>query len=265
MEPSSQSLAIESFSHSWLLTSVNSSSSSSLDCLQASLRPSIDGFYDPNSKQLDYNMLRPRRSTAEEEESHKFCFDIPACRGTTVAPADQLFSHGVIKPCCLYNELESHTSTPPPAPPPPSSALGAANKRAVSAVNIQCQVLGRWRKLSGRVLLNYFRRLKYSWVRSSSSRKCIRAADDAAADRRILQVSPRRSSTACSPDDGWSDADSSIYEAVLHCKRSIGKYSELNTHILHQNLMKLEPISKLHVINSTIVCICSWTGKLLVN
>ncbi|CAL1361307.1 unnamed protein product [Linum trigynum] len=237
MEPSSQSLAIESFSRSWLLTSVNSSSSS--DCLQASLRPSIDGFYDLNSKQVDYKMLRPRRSTSEEEESHKFCFDIPASvsaaagGGTTVAPADQLFSNGVIKPSCLYNELESHTSKPaaPPPPPPPSSALGAANKRAVSAVNIQCQVLGRWRKLSGRVLLNYFRRLKYSWVRSSSSRKCISGADDAAAaaaDRRILQVnkssspqvSPRRSSTACSPDDGWSEADSSIYEAVLHCKRS---------------------------------------------
>ncbi|CAN0825096.1 Probable membrane-associated kinase regulator 6 [Linum grandiflorum] len=189
---SSESLAIESFSNSWL-TNSTPSFLDSLDTSSPSVRPSFDGFHD-------------------FRESHKFCFDIPVSSSAVVAPADQLFSDGVIKPSSF---TKSHT---PPAGllQNPSPTPQAQKRVVVATVNIQCQVFSRWRKLSTRVVMKCFRRVKCSFV---VLRKSIRVDD---VRRRALQVrslsnSPPRRSTDV---NYWSDMDSSIYEAVLHCKRS---------------------------------------------
>ncbi|CAN1157289.1 hypothetical protein LINPERHAP2_LOCUS21476 [Linum perenne] len=202
---SSQSLAIESFSNSWL-TSINTSFFDSLES-SSSLRPSLD--------------------------MSMFNFDIPSSSSqAALASADQLFVNGLIKPTEQLTNYPSPPSSPQPPDPPlassSSSATAATSKRGdivASVVDVQCRVFCRWRKMSTRVVMKCFRRM---WVRSS--RKSIRVDD---VGRRVLevrslsnsppQVSPRRLSAGYSTDGNWSDVDSSIYEAVLHCKRSIGK------------------------------------------
>ncbi|CAN1793682.1 hypothetical protein LINPERHAP1_LOCUS20073 [Linum perenne] len=154
-----------------------------------------------------------------------FNFDIPSSSSqAALASADQLFANGLIKPT---EQLPIYPSPPSPPPDPPlasssSSAAAATSKRGdgvASVVDVQCRVFCRWRKMSMRVVMKCFRRM---WVRSS--RKSIRVDD---VGRRVLEVrslSNSPLSAGYSTDGNWSDVDSSIYEAVLHCKRSIGMF-----------------------------------------
>ncbi|KAI9182140.1 hypothetical protein LWI28_022492 [Acer negundo] len=108
----SQSLAVESFSYSWL-----SNIKPSFDSLDESPRASLDSFHEATSADLDYKIVKSQRF---QGESQNFNFDIPISQSP--APflhADELFSDGLIKPVYVDpSKIEtSHTSDPVIVPP----------------------------------------------------------------------------------------------------------------------------------------------------
>ncbi|TXG62958.1 hypothetical protein EZV62_009952 [Acer yangbiense] len=103
----SQSLAVESFSYSWL-----SNVKPSFDSLDESPRASLDSLHEATSADLDYKTVKSQRLQGESQD---FNFDIPI--SPSPAPflhADELFSDGLIKPVYVDpSKIEtSHTSDP---------------------------------------------------------------------------------------------------------------------------------------------------------
>ncbi|KAE8660489.1 Detected protein of unknown function [Hibiscus syriacus] len=180
-----QSLAIESFSYSWL----------SQDVL-------------------------PRTSTDIRELGYvtdqNFKFD-----GTTPAVfihADELFTNGFIRPvyvdplkrerCDAFDSIQTM---------PPSSPFSSKTE-----TRVRCSFL-RWCGKSTRRMLRYLYgnlRPLVGFLRKNSR------VDDL--DRRTQRVrsspraSPHQSTTASSAGESMCHLENSIYEAVLHCKRSVG-------------------------------------------
>ncbi|CAK7348802.1 unnamed protein product [Dovyalis caffra] len=209
MEPS-ETLAIESFSRSWL-TSVNSS----LHGLETPLRASLDCSHEAISEELDYRMPESRRSL---EEDQNFNFDFPISQSPdALLHADQLFSDGLIRPIFINQSKIEASSSLNLAPTVPSSFSSGT----VSAVQILCRFLGRWR----RILPNCFGYVRPFSHRLRGSRIITRVdnveriAWGVKSQSNSREASPRRR-TAYSLD-GCYDSESSIHEAVLHCKRSM--------------------------------------------
>lgn len=211
---SSEPLAIESFSYSWL-TSV----SSPLDGLEELLRASFDSSHEATAEDLGYQMPKPKRSL---EEVQNFNFDVPSSPyPDALVDADQLFSEGLIKPVFVgQSKIEASSSLdllPKMQSSFPSSAV-------VPAVHIRCCNFERWRKSSKRILQNCFGYLRPLCHKIPGSRRSTRVDD---IDRRARQVKSWSKSPRASPGITYSstdccDIENSIYEAVLHCKRSIG-------------------------------------------
>jgi hypothetical protein len=211
----SQPLATESFSYSWL-----SNVRPTLDGLDRPFRASLDSSHAATSKESDYRVIKSRRCS---EESQDFDFEILTSQSPPLAHADELFSNGVIKPVSVDpSRLEvSNYSNNNPAMPSSSSS----SRIAIQVVQDNSHFL-RWKKPLERILLKCFGCFRPSCHKIKGSRKCTRVDD---IDRRVSEVkrwsnSPQASpqpSIVCSTGD-CCDRESSIYEAVLHCKRSIG-------------------------------------------
>ncbi|KAL5859621.1 hypothetical protein ACOSQ4_000917 [Xanthoceras sorbifolium] len=108
----SQSLATESFSYSWL-----SNVKPSFDSLDESLRASLDSYHEAISTDLDYKIIKSQRFWAEAQN---FNFDIPVSQSpAALLHADELFSDGLIKPVYVDpSKIEmSHTSDSVTIPP----------------------------------------------------------------------------------------------------------------------------------------------------
>ncbi|KAI4303388.1 hypothetical protein MLD38_039028 [Melastoma candidum] len=184
-------LAIESFSCSWLSSS----------------RPSLDS--------LDLDLDRHPGTLSPPQD---FYFDVPASDDHEFAHADELFSLGVIKSVLFDAPI---SQTPP------------ANSGTVSRdIPPRWSLLRRWRKSFLQTIWRCFRCVGPFLVRLANSRWCTRVDDiDRRKSRDMGWHSPRESSlfptyssaNCLAVDD--SRAESPIYEAVLHCKRSIEKYS----------------------------------------
>lgn len=210
---SSQPLAIDSFSHSWL-TSINSS----LDGLDELLRASLDSSLEATSKELEYKTTKSKRFL---EEVQNFNFDVPICQSPdALVHADQLFSDGLIKPIFINQSKIEASNFLDLAPAMPS----ISSKTGVSAVDIRCHSFIRWRR-SLQKCFGYLRTLCH---RIGGLRKSIKVDD---IDGRAWEVKRPSNSPGASPRqrttylrDDWCDIESSIYEAVLHCKRSMGMF-----------------------------------------
>ncbi|GAV69903.1 hypothetical protein CFOL_v3_13403 [Cephalotus follicularis] len=197
----SPSLAIESFSHSWL----------------ANAKPSLDSFDEPLTASVD-------SSHEHTSKAHNFNFDIQLC--IDLVDADELFFNGLIKP--VY--VEPPKRGPSCSNSDSTSVMLDSSSSSIKTVVIQAptrgHILRRWRKASDQVLQKCCQYVRSFFFKVGCSRKCIRVDD---IDRRVwearsLSNSPQASplpTIACSVGD-WCDTESSIYEAVLHCKRSIG-------------------------------------------
>lgn len=180
-------LAIESFSNSWLVN-INSS---------------IDHI---KKDQTDAS------SNRFKEEAQDFEFDTPISR--YLVHADQLFANGFILP--IYID--------PSKIEPSSSSSSKALSRKVS---IHYCSIRKWCKSSKQIARKYFRVIRPSCEKVGGLRKSTSRVE-ALMERRewkaqslsnSLQGSPQN--TDCSLGD-WFHIESSIHEAVLHCKRSIG-------------------------------------------
>ncbi|KAG5223494.1 membrane-associated kinase regulator [Salix suchowensis] len=198
----SQPLSIESFSYSWLVN----------------LKPSLES--------LD-NSFRASLDASDED----FKFDFPISQSPlTLVHADELFSNGYVMPLFIdplkmeaYDVSDSTSALPAPSHAP---------KTAVSACKPQrCSSLRRCRRLSKQIVQKYLDFLRPLCRRIRGHRSSSRTEN---IDSKVqvmknwgysTETSPRIS-VAYSVDDFWRrscDSESSINEAVLHCKRSNGK------------------------------------------
>lgn len=181
----SQPLATDSFSYSWL----------------------------PNSKLPPNDLVEPLRDSTcysiistLQEEFQNFNFDTSIIHSPFfLAHADELFSDGLIKPVFLDpSRLESSCNTPD----------FKKTKKKFHHGN-----LTRWKTLTSqtlRILSRYFNKLRKKVRCSRKSNK----VDDIGKKEWQVKRSPK--SVIVHPIGALHDHENSIYEAVLHCKRSIG-------------------------------------------
>ncbi|XP_062120293.1 probable membrane-associated kinase regulator 6 [Humulus lupulus] len=227
METSHQSLSIESFSYSWLVNL----KVPSLESLDNSLRTSLDASDEANS----FIEMDPRMPPSKRffRNSQDFKFDFPTSPSPlTFVHADELISNGYLMPLFLdplkmevYEASSSNESM---------SIINSLHspKPGVPADNSDASSLRRCRRLlSRRIIQKYlnFLRPLYRRIRGHNKASAKAAVHvDKRGKNRVYSsetASPRISVAYSADNDCWRkscDSDSSIYEAVLHCKRSIG-------------------------------------------
>ncbi|KAK4786865.1 hypothetical protein SAY86_010698 [Trapa natans] len=220
---SPQLSTVESFSYRWLVN----------------LKPShqgLDSFlgeYLESRDEASFIEMDPRLPQSKrfyrKSSSYDFKFDCPASSvPLALVHADELFSGGYVLPIFAnpVKRIKSceaqfdSTSTP-------SSYSRAANFCADGS-KIHSPSLKRYGRLSNRAWNKYFQLFRPLW---QIIRKCKLSSkrDRSRAQSSMNYVYPTDSSPRISSvyyADNWRrscDSDSSIYEAILHCKRSIGK------------------------------------------
>ncbi|XP_004496506.1 probable membrane-associated kinase regulator 6 [Cicer arietinum] len=223
----SQPLSIESFSYSWLVNL-----KPSLESLDSSFRISLDASDEASFIEMDPRMPPSKRFFKNiSHDSNKF--DFPTSQSPlTLVHADELFSNGYLMPFFVeslkmeeYEALDSNTSL--------NSSSHATKSVVVPLGHSRCSSLKRCRTLSRRIFLKYLnflrplcRRLRGQ--KPSSNIETVAKRGEGVMNWRYYnsETSPRIS-VAFSSDD-WRkscDSESSIHEAVLHCKRSIERMS----------------------------------------
>ncbi|XP_015878307.3 probable membrane-associated kinase regulator 6 [Ziziphus jujuba] len=226
----SQPLSIESFSYSWLVNL-----KPSLESLENSLRTSLDASDEASS----FIEMDPRMPPSKRffRSSQDFKFDFPVSQSPlTLVHADELISNGYLMPLFVeplkINEAfesssNSNQNLPISLHSPKHSVSGANHSDCTNSMR-----RGR-RLLSRRIIQKYFNFLRPLYRRIRGQRASSNKADkrihhhQAVKNSRVYssETTSPRISVAYSADD-WRkscDSDSSIYEAVLHCKRSIGQ------------------------------------------
>ena len=218
----SQSLSIESFSYSWLVNL-----KPSLESLDSSLRTSLDASDEVSFIEMDPKSPPSKRFFKNSQDSK---FDFPISQSPfALVDADELFSNGYLMPLFVeslkmeaYEASDSNPSLPSSSHAP-ESVVPKGHSRSPS--------LKRCRTLSRRIVqkyLNFLRPLyrKLRGHKSGSSTEIVGKRAETVKNRGYYSETSPRNSIAYSPDD-WRkscDSESSIYEAVLHCKRSIGMH-----------------------------------------
>ncbi|XP_050386717.1 probable membrane-associated kinase regulator 6 [Argentina anserina] len=236
METSQQPLSIESFSYSWLVNL----KPPSFESLDNSLRTSLDASDEASFIEMDPTMPPSQRFFRIPQQDFKFDSQSPL---STLVHADELISNGYLLPLSVddplknigsyddyYDQASSNSST---ANIPVSSSKEAFPTDKTSA---DCSnSLRKCRRLSKRIFEKYLDFLKPLYKRITGGHKVNHKAAGNHLDKRFHSAknsrvyssetaSPRISVAYSAPDD-WRrscDSESSIYEAVLHCKRSIG-------------------------------------------
>ncbi|GLT60939.1 hypothetical protein SLA2020_336780 [Shorea laevis] len=217
----SQPLSIESFSYSWLVNL-----KPSLESLDSSHRASLDANDEASFIEMDPRMPSSRRFF---RNSLDLKFDFPISPSPlTVVHADELFSNGYLMPLFVDPlKIEAYGDSDSTSTQPTSSN---APKLVLPASKLKCSSLRRCQKMSKRLFSKYldFLRPLYQRIRGSKSSDRTKGGDariQVLKNRVYSTDTTPRISVAYSADD-WRkscDSESSIYEAVLHCKRSIGK------------------------------------------
>ncbi|GAV92653.1 hypothetical protein CFOL_v3_36031 [Cephalotus follicularis] len=207
METAAQPLSIESFSYSWLINL-----KPSLESLDDSVRASLDAFDEAYFIEMDPRMPPSKRFFTNSQD---LIFDFPISQTPlSLVHADQLFSNGYVMPLFVDPlKMEAFQASTPSLLPTPNLAVPVAKTR--------CSSLRRCRKLSKRIFHNYFDFLRPLYQKIRGCKLSSRAATGI----QEFETSPRISKAYSSPDE-WRkscDSESSINEAVLHCKKSFGK------------------------------------------
>ncbi|CAL5185464.1 unnamed protein product [Lathyrus oleraceus] len=228
-------LSIESFSYSWL---VNLKPSLDQTLETSSFRISLDASDELASSfiEMDPRMPPSRRFFITSQD---FKFDFPTSQQsslTTLVHADQLFSNGYLMPLfdeSLKNiepyEYDSSISNSTL----PSSSISHVPKNVIPIENSRSPSLKRCRTLSRRMFQKYLNFLKPFCRKLRGQNPGLKHENGMKRTQSVKNYrgnyceSSPRISVACSTDYSRMscDSDSSIYEAVLHCKRSIERMS----------------------------------------
>ncbi|XWS76948.1 hypothetical protein CRYUN_Cryun01aG0221600 [Craigia yunnanensis] len=211
-----QPLAIESFSYSWL-----SDHKPSLDGLDEPPRASIDNYYVGTSEESNYEMVESNSFVTDQN----FNFDAIAQTPAAFIHADELFTNGFINPIYIDPSKRESCNTLDSIQTTLSSSF--SSRAEIATGRIHCSFLGRWRKSTQQILRNFFGHLAQFCHKFGCLRKSNRVDD---IDRRMWKVKSWNSSPQASPQQRTACSmgaschlQNSIYEAVLHCKRSIEK------------------------------------------
>ncbi|CAH2049303.1 unnamed protein product [Thlaspi arvense] len=224
----SQPLSIESFSYSWLVNL-----KPTFDSLEDSLRASLDASDEASFIEMDPKLTASKRFFRNSQD---FNFDFPVSQSPlTLVHADELISNGFLLPLFVNPlKMEAYGSSDScPTTPISSNAQKSIN----SARKARCSSFRRCRRLSNRILQKYLEFIRPLCQKLRGKRSsCPRTVT---ADKRMLEVKSWIYSPATSPRtsvaysvDNWRrscDSESSIHEAVLHCKRSIGMPNSLTS------------------------------------
>lgn len=205
--PSSEPLASDSFSYSWL-SNCN--------------KPPYYSSYGGTSEE-EFNF-----SVQKSCEEFNFNFDISVPHSPLVlVPADEIFSDGLLRPMFVDPSKVEFCNTPDPTQTKLSSSF-SSKTFSQRAMEIHHGLLTKWRKSTRRTLVDFFRYVNQLRQRVGRSRKSIRVDDIDKTDWQVkCLTSPQKGSSpkptiAATGIGDLHDHENSIYEAVLHCKRSIG-------------------------------------------
>lgn len=217
----SQTLSIESFSYSWLVNI-----KPSFDSLGESFRASIDAYDEASFIEMDPKLPASKRFFIGSQE---FNFDFPKSESPrTLVHADELISDGFLIPLFMksletmegYDDVYTSDSTPT------TPISGHDQKKG----KIRRSSIRMCRMLSKRILEKYLEFIRPLCQKLRGRRFGSRI--EAAGSRMQVVYSPSTSPRASLGDSVgyWRmpcDSESSIREAVLHCKRSIGMFMSL--------------------------------------
>lgn len=219
----SQPLSIESFSYSWLVNL-----KPSMEGVDSSVRASLDASDEASFIEMDPR-LPPSKRFIRISSSSDFNFDFPMSQSTTPFPlahADEIFSNGYVLPIFAnQSKMEKYRVSDFTCD---QVSTCQATKNAIPGSKLRCSSLRRCQTFSKQIFGKYFHFLRplYQIIRNQKSNSKAEAGSRRAQGVKSwvypADSSPRMS--AHSVDD-WRkscDSESSIYEAVLHCKRSIG-------------------------------------------
>lgn len=210
----SQSLSIESFSYSWLVD-LKPSLDNSPD---GSFRASLDVSDEASFIEMDPKLSPSKRFFIVHQDLN---FDFPVLQSPlSLVHADELISNGILVPV-FFKPLkmeEAYDSSSDSIPSTPESSPTKENIRLFR--RIRCSSLRRYKRFSKRVLQKYLDLFRPIYQRIKGRKSRMQGMNSWGYS---AATSPR-SSVAYSVDN-WRrscDSESSIYEAVLHCKRTIG-------------------------------------------
>lgn len=159
-----------------------------------------------------------------------------------LADAGELISDGFLRPLVAgqqFNKniinMEPYDEAAEPAPPSPSPRLmySVSQKEAHPSRRVRCASLRKCKRLPKQIFQKYldFLRPLYKKLRGRGPGSRVasitntRAYEEAGNNVEFSPAASPRTSVAWSADN-WRrscDSESSIYEAVLHCKRTNGK------------------------------------------
>ncbi|KAL3622181.1 hypothetical protein CASFOL_033592 [Castilleja foliolosa] len=196
----SQSLATESFSYSWLPDKTPQNSN-------------------------DNNHINPPENPNEKDQNFNFNFPFTSSQ-ITPAHADEIFSGGQLKLSQPVHIDTSKTKNPKSAPQSPVSAhqvvlpvkWGKSSRRFFRGIfGILNPLIGCSRR-SNRV--DDIERVQFDSVVVGNKKDCKYALKKVKSCNNSAQASPRIGPSYST--NSWScDAESSIHEAILYCKKSI--------------------------------------------
>lgn len=231
------SLSIESFSHSWLVN-MKPSNSESRD---KSCSASFDASDDASFIEMDPKLPPSRRFSRVPKD---FSFDFRTSQPPPMlVDAGELISDGFLRPLVgqqlmMSENMEAYddeASEPAAALPNPRLMYSISHKETRHSSRVRCASLRKCKRLPKQIFQKYFDFLRplYKKLRGRGSGSRVASITNARAYGEVagnnnLEFSPAaspRTSIAWSADN-WRrscDSESSIYEAVLHCKRTNGK------------------------------------------
>ncbi|OIW16847.1 hypothetical protein TanjilG_31248 [Lupinus angustifolius] len=212
-------LASDSFSYSWL-----PNSKSNLEGLEDPHREFVYSSYDGTKSEFNSIKINSDNSVAEHQS---FNFDPSITHSPIVlVHADELFYDGHLRPV-FYDPFKVESCNT--ADPVQAKLSYSFSSSTVSPRNVEVHhcFLTKWRKSTRRTFLEFFKYANRLRHKVRHSRKSMRVDDY---DKTDWQVKGMSSSQPASPKPipthpigNLHDHENSIYEAVLHCKRSIGK------------------------------------------
>ncbi|KAG5017357.1 hypothetical protein JHK82_022978 [Glycine max] len=202
-------LATDSFSYSWL----------------PNYKPLANDLKEP-LREPTYNFCDGTINYPFMEDWQNFNFDISITQSPAVfSHADELFSNGLIKPLFVGpSKVEFCNTTTDSTQSKPVSSRNVSPR----TVQIHHGFLTKWKTSTCRTLRSLSRYVNQLCQKVGSSRKSTKV-DDFDKEEWLVNNSwsssqqPSPKSNTVNHIGALLDYENSIYEAVLHCKRSIDK------------------------------------------
>ncbi|XP_038876392.1 probable membrane-associated kinase regulator 6 isoform X2 [Benincasa hispida] len=168
---------------------------------------------------MDYKIVKPSR-LLDETQSFKFSTSIHP--SVLISHADELFFDGSVKPVYISHTTVGASNTSDFVPVELNSSPSSLTSSP--AIQNRCCHSGRWRRSLCMLQksLGCLRPICHkgspgdvNWDDDIKQKSC-----DVGSQHQSPQVSPQSNIGSSSGD--WCHLESSIYEAILHCKKSIG-------------------------------------------